>query len=87
MYGLVAESGPNMGEPINKPWRVACVNSSLPDVLNRKCSHEHKHAPCAGRLTKGTEGYTDEIVSVVHESFRKDVLVIGENSESNRCYV
>ena len=87
MYGLVAESGPNMGEPINKPWRVACVNSSLPDVLNRKCSHEHKHAPCAGSLTKGTEGYTDEIVSVVHESFTKDVLATGENSESNRCYV
>ena len=76
MYGLVAESGPNKGKPINKPWRVACVNSSLPDVLNRKCSREHTHVPCAGSLTKGPEGYTKEIVSIVHESFRKDVLAM-----------
>ena len=74
MYGLVAESGPHKGMPIKKPWRVACVNSSLPSDLSSKCSGVHEHVPCAGSLTKGTENDTPEIVSIVHKSFRKDVL-------------
>ena len=81
MYGLVAESGPNVGEPVKKPWRVACVNSSLPDVLNRKCSREHAHAPFAGSLAKGAEGYTKEIAAIVHESFRRDVLATKDQKQ------
>ena len=74
MYGLTAEKGPNAGRPIRKPWRVACSpNSSLPKFLNRLCDGSHSHTPCAGSNTVDTQGYTDEICAIVHESIRYNI--------------
>ena len=36
LYGLFASHGKDAGLPIKKPWRVAYLNSSLGDFLNRK---------------------------------------------------
>ena len=72
MYGLRANHGPDAGELICKPWTVACFNSSLPDYLNVRCDGNHRHASCAGRNTRETEGYTPEIAAVVHNSLRID---------------
>ena len=73
MYGLVATKGKEAGMPIEKPWRVAYLNSSLGNRLNMKCDGSHIHTPCAGQNTSLTEGYTPTIVRIVHECFREDV--------------
>lgn len=73
MYGMVAVHGPESGTPIRKPWAVESLNSCLPEYLNKVCDGKHKHTPCAGRNTRITEGYTPEIVSLVHDAFRVDV--------------
>ena len=79
MYGLVAERGPNEGQLINKPWRVACSpNSSLPKFLNKKCDGSHDHTPCSGVNTLGTQGYTDMICGLVHQS------ICHDNKEKNQ---
>ena len=82
MYGLVAEKGPMQGAPINKPWRVACSpNSSLPKFLNKKCDRSHEHTPCAGRNTLGTQGYTDEICKIIHQSISHDIALSCKDGE------
>ena len=78
MYGLVATRGkeagtPINGTPVNKPWRVAYLNSSLGTRLNEKCDGSHIHTPSSGQNTSITEGYTPKIVRIVHECFRDDV--------------
>ena len=49
MFGLVATKGKEAGAPINKPWRVAYLNSSLGTRLNEKCDGSHIHIPCSGQ--------------------------------------
>eukprot|EP00972_Heterocapsa_arctica_P099510 14682451-Heterocapsa_arctica.AAC.1 len=73
IYGLVAKYGPHAGLPINKPWKVAYIRSSISDYLNRKCDHSHSHAPCSGQNTKATEDYTPEIANAFHVCFKADV--------------
>ena len=73
MYGLVAAKGKEAGTPINKPWRAACLNSSLGTRLNEKCDGSDIHTPCSGQNTSITEGYTPKIVRIVHGCFRGDV--------------
>ena len=73
MYGLVATKGKEAGTPINKPWRVVYLNSSLGTRLNAKCDGSHIHTPCSGQNTSITEGYSPKIVRIVHECFRDDV--------------
>ena len=50
MYGLVARHGPQEGHPINKPWRIACLNSTLNTVLSKLCNKGHSlpHTRCGG---------------------------------------
>ena len=84
MCGLVAEKGPMAGIPINKPWRVACSpNSSLPRLLNKKCDRSHDHTPCAGANTLGTQGYTDDVCKIVHQSIQYDNARIGTLNQSS----
>ena len=78
MYGLVATTGRDAGKPIQKPWRVACSpNSCLPDLLNKRCDGSHGHTPCQGRNTLMTQGYTPEIVGIVHQSIVRDITTIN----------
>ena len=81
MYGLVATKGSNAGTPIQKPWRVACSpNSSLPSMLCRRCDRSHDHTPCAGPNTLLTQGYTEEIVAIVHQSIVRDIAALNKVS-------
>ena len=85
MYGLTAVHGRDAGTPINKPWRVACSpNSSLPQMLNKRCDHSHAHTRCAGRNTLMTQGYTDTICDIVHRSICHDVAKAGIKGESTQ---
>ena len=88
MYGLTAKYGEMQGMPIKKPWRIACVNSSLPDVLNRTCDKSHKHCPCESRNTRPTQAYTPEIARVVHQVLADDAKVRAKGrSPSKACAV
>ena len=83
MYGLVASKGRDAGMPIQKPWRVACSpNSSLPSMLNRRCDGSHDHTPCQGQNTLLTQGYTPEIVKIVHQSIMRDIATINKEVKS-----
>ena len=74
MYGLTAASGGAAGMPIRKPWKVACSpGSSLPRRLCKKCDGSHNHVRCEGQNTLLTQGYTPEIVKVVHQTIVADI--------------
>ena len=82
MYGLVATKGRDAGMPIQKPWRVACSpNSCLPTMLNKRCDGSHDHTPCAGQNTLLTQGYTPEIVQIVHQSIVRDIATMNRESK------
>ena len=65
---LLAKFGANKGMSIKKPWSVAINVSSMRSALHRTCDKTHEHAPCAGKDTSMTEGYTDELVNTVHKA-------------------
>ena len=78
MYGLVAGRGEVQGMPIKKPWRVACSpNSSLPSLLHKRCDRSHEHTRCAGVNTLATQGYTEAICKLVHQSICHDIAKLG----------
>ena len=79
MYGLVAQSGRDAGMPIQKPWRIACSpGSCLPSLLDKKCDGSHDHTPCAGQNTLLTQGYTQKIVDIVHQSITQDIATMNK---------
>ena len=51
-------------------------------MLNKRCDGSHDHTPCAGQNTLLTQGYTPEIVQVVHQSIVRDIATF--NKESNK---
>ena len=73
MYGLTASHGPNIGIRMKKPWRIACLNSCLPNSLNKLCSGDHPHTWCQGQDTVLTQQYTPEIAKIIVESVRLSV--------------
>ena len=59
--------------------------------LNKKCDGSHEHSQCAGRETKGTQTYTDEIVSIIMKIINcrmsarwQRQIVVGQNDNSDR---
>ena len=66
MYGITAQFGEQRGMPIKKPWRISCVNSCLPERLDKLCDRTHTHARCEGREVRPTQVYTPEIAKIVH---------------------
>ncbi len=66
VYGLTTSAGGptaagGIAQPVKKPWRIACLRSTIPLVLTEKCDGSHTHAPCGGRITCGTQGYTQNL--------------------------
>ena len=62
-------------QPIMKPWTIATDDPVLVRTLEAyKCPgklvHPH-HAPCQGKYTKRTEGYTDTMVKAVHRAWQQ----------------
>ena len=83
MYGLVARHGPETGHPICKPWRIACLNSSLNTFLFKMCDSKDAlgHAKCGGQNTKETQCYTTRIADMIHKSLKHDVRAL-----KGHCY-
>ena len=48
-----------------------------------KCDRSHEHTPCAGSNTLGTQGYTDRICKIIHQSIRHDIAVLGERVDDH----
>ena len=72
MYGLVAHTGPKKGYPIKKPWRIVCNTDYFREVFGRRCNHSAgEHAPCEGRETRRTEGYTAEMAKLFHSRLQQ----------------
>ena len=59
--------------PIRKPWRVACLNTCLPEMLNLTCDGSHSHVHCEGRETLYSQGYTSAICNVIHLAIAEDI--------------
>ena len=66
MYDLRTPSG----VLVKKPWRVSCINSHLPNVLNMTCDKMHAHAVCTGPELTNTQMYTMRIAGIVHDVIR-----------------
>jgi hypothetical protein len=71
MFGLTSLAPDTLGQPIKKPWRIA---SDIPGFANlrRHCTHERSstsHACCAGSNTLLTQGYTDDLCTLIHRCF------------------
>ena len=79
-YGLTSISERTRGNPIKKPWRLACTRHEMMIDLDITCHGKGglcttgvPHANCQGLDTKTTEGYTDMIVKNIHVNFRNMV--------------
>ena len=60
--------------PMPKPWHIATSDSFLFEALSCPCpgSDVHPiHATVQGKYTKGTENYTDTMVKLIHEGWRR----------------
>ena len=72
--GLTAEDG----IPIKKPWTVATSSKKLADRLGQyQCpgtSVHLMHHPCAGKETKRTEGYTNEMAEAIHTAHHEEAI-------------
>ena len=64
------------GIPIKKPSTVATSSKKLADRLEKyQCAGPGVHLmhhPCAGKETKRTEGYTDEVAEVIHAAHHEE---------------
>ena len=82
MFGLTSIKQSTYGRPIVKPWRVATNCDELLKVLKRRCPGNRTtnacangvtHVRCAGKDTKYTEGYTDELACTVLNAFHSHI--------------
>ena len=78
IHGCAVDLKDEHGVPIKKPWTIATSSPSLAKRLSGlKCPgrDEHPtHRPCAGKLTKSTEGYTDMLTDILHQAFRDEAV-------------
>jgi len=73
MFNL--QSVVHAGKHILKPWRISTTSHAIYAVFNnRLCDKTHDHVPCAGRDTKQTERYSNEMVKALHVSWAKRSL-------------
>eukprot|EP00969_Alexandrium_andersonii_P068380 3016559-Alexandrium_andersonii.AAC.1 len=80
MYGLCPSDPAKRHLRIQKLWRIACLNSSLPRRLCSRCNARHAHHPCEGRDTQLTQGYTKDVCSVIARTIRADSTMHARTS-------
>ena len=73
MYGLTSKFK-DVGMPIKKPWRVVSWGVHFFD-LHEKCDGSHAHGQCAGRETRVTQMYTDQIVRSILRGITNQMLI------------
>ena len=73
MYGLKSKYT-KIGTPIKKPWRIISWGVSF-KKLHERCDGSHAHGPCAGRETRITQLYTEQIVKIVLKGVKNQMLL------------
>ena len=73
MYGLKSKYN-KIGTPIKKPWRIISWGVSF-NKLHEKCDGSHAHGPCAGRETRITQLYTEQIVKIILKGVKNQMLL------------
>ena len=84
MYGLKTQNT-NIGSAIKKPWRIISWGVSF-DGLHSKGDGSHTHGQCAGRETRVTQLYTEEIVKCIIKGLKNRMLLnnaYGRSSQSS----
>ena len=82
MYGLRTQYA-NVGSAIKKPWRIMSWGVSF-DGLHLKCDGSHAHGQCAGRETRVTQLYTEEIVRRILKGLKNRMLLNNAYGRSSR---
>ena len=83
MYGMQPSGqSPYRHTFIRKPWRIACLNSSIPKHLNKQCDGDHQHHPCEGRETVTSYDLTSSVNQIICSSVARDAAMVdcGERS-------
>ena len=73
MYGLRPRFT-KIGTPIKKPWRIILWGVSFKN-LHGKRDGSHVHGPCAGKDTRITQLYTEQIVKVILKGIKNQMLL------------
>ena len=73
MYGLKSRFT-KTGTPIKKPWRMISRGVSFKN-LHGKCDGSHTHGPCAGKETRITQLYTEQIVKIILKRIKNQMLL------------
>ena len=82
MYGLRTQYT-NIGSAIKKPWRIMSWGVSF-DGLHSKCDGSHTHGQCAGRDTRVTQLYTEEIVKCILKGLKNRMLLNNAHGRSSQ---
>eukprot|EP00969_Alexandrium_andersonii_P032948 1438907-Alexandrium_andersonii.AAC.1 len=72
MHGLTPSGSRKQHLRIQKPWRIARLNSSLPRRLRARCNASHARRPCEGRGTQLTLGYAKDVCTIIARAIRAD---------------
>ena len=73
MYGLKSRYT-KIGTPIKKPWRMVSWGVSFKN-LHERCDGSHTHGPCAGKETRVTQLYTEQIVKIILKGVKNHMLL------------
>ena len=73
MYGLKTQYT-DVGLATKKPWGIVEWGVSFND-LHSKCDGSHSHGQCAGRETRMTQLYTEEIVKYIVRGIKNRMLL------------
>lgn len=78
LHGCAAGLQDDAGVPVKKPWTIATTSPSIVNNLGKfLCPGPDRHpihSPCAGKLTKASENYTDDMVKSVHRAVKEEAL-------------
>ena len=86
MYGLSPIAKGFQDLRIKKPWRMACINTCLPERFNRRCDGRHVHLACEGAEVLHTQGYTPEICKIIRSSLKQYAKVSCRLKAAPRIY-
>ena len=93
MYGAEIQSGPDRGEPINKPTGFMTNSDELAQVLCARCSGQGgmcsrpaggKHIPCAGKHAKEAAKYPRGLCKAIHRGIRNQLR--ADDLLKNGCF-
>ena len=76
MYGIESVVPATLGLPIKKPWRIATNSPIIGRAFSVRCCGHPIHAPCQGKDTSHTEGYSQVFAYTFHKALRAHCKVL-----------